>query len=79
LACSADELILSPVSELEAIDPVIEAPETRRYLPVQPLVELIEIIGKGALHTDVVKEILNRIPVTELGDYKRLTDPNHLP
>jgi len=74
LACSADEVVVGPASELGPIDPVIEVPETRRYVPVQSLIELIEMIGKGSMAKEVVEEILKRIPVIELGDYRRLTE-----
>jgi hypothetical protein len=74
IACAADELIMLPSSELGPIDPVIESPETKRYVPVLSLMESFEILVKKGLSEEVIKEVLHRIPVTELGDYNRLAD-----
>ena len=74
LACAADEVLMLPPSELGPIDPVVESPETKRYIPVLSLLELVELLGKKGLGGEVVKEVLGRIPVTELGDYTRLTE-----
>jgi len=74
IACAADEIIMLPPSELGPIDPVVEIPETKRYVPVLSFLELIELLGKRGLSGDLVKEVLRRLPVAELGDYTRLTE-----
>ncbi len=72
VACAADEIVMHPPAELELIDPVIESPETKRYMPVLSLIELVEMLRKKGFDINVVKEISDKMPVTELGDYNRL-------
>jgi len=74
IVCAADEIIMLLPSELGPIEPVVESPETKRYVPVLSLLEFVELLGKMELSVETVKEMLGRIPVTELGDYRRLAE-----
>jgi ClpP class serine protease len=77
LTCAADEIVMLPASELGPVELMIETPETKRYVPVRTFVESIEMIAKmdlGEMKLDVLKETLNRIPITELRDFERLSE-----
>jgi hypothetical protein len=77
ITCAADEIIMLPASELGPIELMVESPETKRYVPVRSFIESIEMIAKmdlGEMKLGVLKEVLAKIPITELRDFGRLTE-----
>jgi len=76
LALAGDEVVLLPVAELGPVDPVIYDPNTNRYIPLQSILEILNLLSQRGLSGDIAKAILERIPVVELGDYKRAVEHN---
>jgi hypothetical protein len=76
LALAGDEVVLLPVAELGPIDPVIYDSRSDRYIPLQSILEILDLLSQKGLTSELVKAILERIPVVELGDYKRAVEHN---
>jgi len=76
LALAGDEVIMLPVAELGPVDPVIYDHRTGRYVPLQSILEILNLLSRGEISKDVVNAILERLPVIELGDYKRAVEHN---
>jgi hypothetical protein len=76
LALAGDEVVLLPVAELGPIDPVIYDSHTERYIPLQSILEILDLLSQKGLTSELAKAILERIPVVELGDYKRAVEHN---
>jgi hypothetical protein len=76
LALAGDEIVMLPVAELGPVDPVIYDPRTERYVPLQSILEILNLLSRGEISRDVVNAILERLPVIELGDYKRAVEHN---
>lgn len=76
IALSGDEVVMLPVAELGPIDPVIYDRKSERYVPLQSILEILDILRHKEVSRDVVNAILDRIPVLELGDYKRAVEHN---
>ncbi len=76
LALAGDEVVMLPVAELGPVDPVIYDPRTGRYVPLQSILEILNLLSRGEISRDVVNAILERLPVIELGDYKRAVEHN---
>jgi ClpP class serine protease len=75
LALAGDELVMLPIAELGPIDPVIYDSKTEHYIPLQSILEILNILSSG-VSRDVVNAILEKLPVIELGDYKRAVEHN---
>jgi hypothetical protein len=73
LALAGDELVMLPIAE--PIDPVIYDLKTERYIPLQSILEILNILS-SRVPRDVVNAILEKLPVIELGDYKRAVEHN---
>jgi len=76
LACAGDEVAMLPVAELGPIDPVLYDEKRGRYVPLQSILEIIDMLAAKQVPRDMLREILDRIPVLELGDYKRAVEHN---
>jgi hypothetical protein len=76
LALAGDEVVLLPVAELGPVDPVIYDSRTERYIPLQSILEILDLLNQRGLTSELAKAILERIPVVELGDYKRAVEHN---
>lgn len=76
IACSSDEIVMTPIAELGPIDPVLREPKTGRYIPLQSILELLTMLSSKELPKNLVAEILNRLPIIELGDFKRAVEHN---
>jgi ClpP class serine protease len=76
LALAGDEVVLLPVAELGPIDPVIYDSHIDRYIPLQSILEILDLLSQKGLTSELAKAILERIPVVELGDYKRAVEHN---
>ncbi len=79
IVCSADEVAMSPASELGPIDLIVEMEINgkRRYISVISIMELMNMIRSGwfgDMALKVTELIDKRLPLLELGDYGRLTD-----
>ena len=46
IACASDEIVMLPPAELGPIDPVLYDPKTNKYIPLQSILEIIDIITK---------------------------------
>jgi len=75
LACSGDEIVLTRIAELGPIDPVVFIHDIKRYVPVMSLIELFKIIPRLELF-NTYKELINKLPVIEIGDYQRMFETN---
>ena len=75
LALAGDELVMLPIAELGPIDPVIYDSKTEHYIPLQSILEILNILSSG-VSRDVVNAVLEKLPVIELGDYKRAVEHN---
>jgi hypothetical protein len=74
LALAGGELVMLPVAELGPIDPLLYDAKTGRYVPLQSILEMLDLLsGKTR---DLALAVLDRIPVIELGDYKRAVEHN---
>lgn len=74
LALAGDELVMLPVAELGPIDPLLYDAKTGRYVPLQSILEMLDLLsGKTK---DLALAVLDRIPVIELGYYKRAVEHN---
>lgn len=74
LALAGDELVMLPVAELGPIDPLLYDAKTSRYVPLQSILEMLDLLsGKTK---DLALAVLDRIPVIELGYYKRAVEHN---
>ena len=67
LACN-DEFITPLVAELGLIDPVLYSKKSKKYVPLQSFLELIHMLGNKEILRELAKEILDRLPVIELGE-----------
>jgi len=76
LALAGDEVVLLPVAELGPIDPVIYDSRGDRYIPLQSILEILDLLSQRGLTSELAKAILEKIPVVELGDYKRAVEHN---
>ncbi len=76
LACGGDEIVMLPITELGPIDPVLYDERSDKYVPLQSILELIHMLGSKEIPKELAREILDRIPVIELGDYKRAVEHN---
>jgi Periplasmic serine proteases (ClpP class) len=76
IACASDEIVMTPIAELGPIDPVLREPKTGRYIPLQSILELLTMLSNKELPKNLVAEILNRLPIIELGDFKRAVEHN---
>jgi ClpP class serine protease len=76
LALAGDEVVLLPVAELGPVDPVIYDSHTERYIPLQSILEILDLLSQKGLTSELAKAILEKIPVVELGDYKRAVEHN---
>jgi ClpP class serine protease len=76
LALAGDEVVLLPVAELGPVDPVIYDSRNDRYIPLQSILEILDLLNQRGLTSELAKAILERIPVVELGDYKRAVEHN---
>jgi len=74
LACSGDELIMTSIAELGPIDPTIFVSISHRYVPVLSIIEVFKTIPQLGLPENIVRELLNKLPVMEIGDYKRILE-----
>jgi len=76
LACCGDEIVMLPIAELGPIDPVLYDERSGKYVPLQSILELIDMLASREMPRDLVREILDKLPVIEFGDYKRAVDHN---
>ena len=76
LALAGDEVVMSPIAELGPIDPVIYDSRVGRYIPLQSILEILNLISRKDITKEVINLILEKIPVIELGDYKRAVEHN---
>jgi ClpP class serine protease len=76
LALSGDEVVMLPVAELGPVDPVIYDSKTERYIPLASILEVLDMLGQKNFPGELAKAVLERIPVVELGDYKRAVEHN---
>lgn len=76
LACNGDEIVTPLVAELGPIDPVLYNKKSKKYVPLQSILELIRMLGNKEIPRELAKEILDRLPVIELGDNKRAVEYN---
>ena len=76
IACSSDEIVMTPIAELGPIDPVLRESRTNRYIPLQSILELLTMLSGRELPRNLITEILNRLPIIELGDFKRAVEHN---
>ena len=70
---------MTPIAELGPIDPVIYYDRARRFVPIQSIMEsfnrIIEALRSG-LPDRVISELLDRLPIIEIGDYERALEHN---
>jgi len=76
LALAGDETILLPIAELGPIDPLIYDSRAERYLPLQSILEILNLLSRGDMPSSITNAILEKIPVMQLGDYKRAVEHN---
>ena len=80
IALSGDELVMTPVAELGPVDPVTYYARARRFVPIQSIIEsfnrVLETLRRGELPDKVVSELLDRLPIVEIGDYARALEHN---
>jgi len=76
IACAGDEIVMLPVAELGPIDPVLHDPKTDRYVPLQSILEVVDLLARKNVPREIVREFVDRLPVIELGDYARAVDHN---
>jgi ClpP class serine protease len=76
LALAGDEVVMLPIAELGPIDPVIYDSKTGRYIPLQSILEILDLLSRKDISKEVINAILERVPVIELGDYKRAVEHN---
>ena len=79
LACAADEILLTPIAELGPIDPQIYVRETGRWISAKAIAgslrQVIETVKEvGISDAQVIKELIERIPIVELGHYDSLIE-----
>ena len=77
LACAADEILLTPIAELGPIDPQIYVRETGRWISARAIAgsikQVIETLRDvGVSDARVIKELIEKIPIIELGHYGSL-------
>jgi len=72
IACAASEIVMLPIAELGPIDPVTFDPRARRYVPTQSLIDTVRLILETRIPKELASEVLDRLPITEIGDYKRV-------
>ncbi len=76
LSCSGDEIILTRIAELGPIDPVIYVEKVKRYVPALSIIELFKTLPHLGLPENLLKDLLDKLPVMEIGDYQRLLEHN---
>lgn len=76
LALAGDEVVMLHIAELGPIDPVIYDSKTGRYIPLQSILEILDLLSRKDISKEVINAILERVPVIELGDYKRAVEHN---
>ncbi len=76
LACSGDEIVMTRIAELGPIDPIIYMSEARRYVPALSLIELFKTLPQLGLPEKYLENILDKLPLLEIGDYKRVLEHN---
>jgi hypothetical protein len=76
LALSGDEVVMLPVAELGPIDPLIYDSKADRYIPLQSILEILNLLSRSDMPSNLVNTILEKMPVTQLGDYKRAVEHN---
>lgn len=79
LACASDEILLTPIAELGPIDPQIYVRETGRWISAKAIAgslkQVIETLKEvGVSDAQVTKELIERIPIVELGHYDSLIE-----
>lgn len=79
LACATDEILLTPIAELGPIDPQIYVRETGRWISAKTIAgslrQVIETLKDvGISDARVIKELVEKIPIVELGHYGSLID-----
>ncbi|MEB3786918.1 MAG: hypothetical protein GSR75_02280 [Desulfurococcales archaeon] len=79
LACASDEILLTPIAELGPIDPQIYVRETGRWISAKAIAgslkQVIETLKEaGVSDAQVTKELIDRIPIVELGHYDSLIE-----
>ena len=79
LACAADEILLTPIAELGPIDPQMYVRETGRWISAKAIAgslrQVIETVKEvGISDAQVIKELIERIPIVELGHYDSLIE-----
>ena len=79
LACASDEIFLTPIAELGPIDPQIYVRETDRWISAKAIAgslkQVIETVKDvGISDARVIKELIERIPIVELGHYDSLIE-----
>lgn len=79
LACAADEIFLTPIAELGPIDPQIYVRETGRWISAKAIAgslkQVIETLKEvGVSDARVIKELIEKIPIVELGHYGSLIE-----
>ncbi|TDA32612.1 MAG: hypothetical protein DSO04_01920, partial [Hadesarchaea archaeon] len=76
MACAADELVMTPASELGPVDLMIEK-EGGELISILSLLESLRVVAKmelGEAKKEVIQNLLQKLPPTELGDYNRLSE-----
>jgi hypothetical protein len=76
LSCSGDEIVMTRIAELGPIDPVVYVEKTHRYVPALSLIELFKILPQLGLPEKYLRDVLDKLPLLEIGDYKRVLEHN---
>ncbi len=76
LSCSGDEIVMTRIAELGPIDPMIHIEKIHRYVPVLSIIELFKILPQLGLPDKILKDIIDKLPLIEIGDYKRVLEHN---
>jgi len=76
LACSGDEIVMTRIAELGPIDPLIYMDSVKRYVPAQSVIELFKTLPNMGLPDTLLRELLSKLPVVEIGDHQRLVEHN---
>jgi len=76
LACSGDEIVMTRIAELEPIDPLIYVDSVKRYVPAQSVIELFKTLPNMGLPDTLLRELLSKLLVIEIGDHQRFVEHN---
>ncbi|OYT38524.1 MAG: hypothetical protein B6U89_05735 [Desulfurococcales archaeon ex4484_58] len=76
LSCSGDEIVMTRIAELGPIDPVIYVEKVKRYVPALSIIELFKTLPHLGLPDNLLKDLLDKLPVMEIGDYQRILEHN---